>query len=353
MLQSILSNLAIILLFHLSMSMVMNHKKKIPNSLIQLTMIIVGSVAVISMFYLPIRFNHYWVDMRMIPLVFIAYIHGWKKALPTLLVASVWRFFMGGAGMVPGILFGMIGPTLIALAFHHRSIFNKNFIEGIGIIIVCWLFSDLPIIYIIPNGWEIFKSTALIRGSSFVITATILYMFITQDRQRRMLNEELEKLATEDPLTNLFNKRKFYEVVHRKITTLQPKHFLAMLDIDHFKQINDTHGHLVGDKILVLLSNILMRYRNERVTIGRYGGEEFIIYIGNSTNDEAKELIEEIIQEIRSTSFPISNSKTIHITVSIGLTEMNDHLSLLSNVNQADQNLYMAKRKGRDCLICR
>lgn len=333
--------------------MLMNHKSKIPTSLFHLTMVIVGSAAVISMFYLPIRFNHYWVDMRMIPLVFIAYIQGWKKALPTLLVASVWRFFMGGAGMVPGVLFGMIGPTLISLAFHHRSKIDKIYIERIGIIIACWLFSDLPIIYIIPNGWEIFKSTAFIRGSSFVITATILYMFITQDRQRRTLNEELEKLAAEDPLTNLFNKRKFYEVVHRKITTLQPKHFLAMLDIDHFKQINDTHGHLIGDRILILLSNILKKYMNDNVTIGRYGGEEFIIYIGNSTNDEAKEIIEEIIQEIRLTSFPISNSETIHITVSMGLTEMNDYLSLLSNVNQADQNLYMAKRNGRDCLVCR
>lgn len=351
MLQSILSNIAIILLMHLTMSLVANFRKKFSPILVYISNIFIISASVICMFYLPIRFDGYWVDMRFIPLVFLAYIQGWKVAIPSLLITTIWRIFMGGVGMVPGIFFGMICPTLLALAFHHRSMHKGHYLKKIGLVFACWLICDLPIIFIMPNGLEIFKSVAFIRSFSFIVTAIILYIFITQDRQRRSLHDELEKLAGEDPLTQLSNKREFFKVVNKKVTQLNPKHFIAMMDIDNFKRLNDTYGHVIGDEILIEIGKILKKYENNHIKVGRYGGEEFIVYLGNTIGDHATKIIEEIRREIRSTSFLLNTKMTIHVTVSIGLAELEKNTPLLHIVNLADENLYIAKNNGRDCIV--
>lgn len=353
MIQSILSNLSIILLMHLTMTVVMNFEKKIKPILIKTITIILNSGSVIAMFYLPIHLNeHFFVDMRLIPLAFLAFIQGWKVAIPSLLIASSWRFFMGGDGMIPGIIFGMVLPTFIALAFHPRSKLQRHYIEKIFVILLCWFVCDFPIIFLVPNGLEIFQNTALIRASSIVITAIILYTYIMQDRQRRVLNHHLEKMADEDPLTKLVHKRKFYEVLEEKLYTLKPKHFIAMLDIDHFKKVNDTYGHLFGDKVLVEVANILRKYECKNLVVGRFGGEEFIIYFGETDLNTAKNVLEEMRKEIKNTTFSFKDDVGVNITVSIGLSEIDAKDNVIQTIYYADQNLYEAKRSGRDCLVC-
>lgn len=351
MIQSILSNVAIILLMHLTMTMILNLQKKIRPGVITAMKIMLISGSVICMFYLPIRLGDFWVDMRFIPLIFLAYIQGPKVALPSLFIASLYRFFMGGEGMVPGIIFGMVGPTLLALAFHWRSHLKGNYLEKIGIVIGAWLICDVPIIFIIPDGLEVFKSIAFVRAFSFVATSIVLYLFIMMEQQRASLNKKLQKLAGEDPLTKLLNKRKFFEVVEEKVCSLEPKHFLAMVDLDHFKRLNDTYGHIVGDKILIHISNILRRYESQTIKVGRYGGEEFIIYLGNTTYEDAANIAERIREEIKATPFLFKDGKSIQVTVSIGLAELTDGSGMLHSVHQADKCLYKAKQRGRDRIV--
>lgn len=350
MLQSILSNVAIILLLHLTMTVVMNFKEKFSPLYINVLMILLISASVISMFYLPIRFNGYWVDMRFIPLIFAAYLQGWKPTIPSLLISSLWRFLMGGEGMIPGILFGLVGPTLFSLAFHSHANLTGKYLEKIGIVIASWLICDLPIIFLVPNGWGFFEDIAFVRSTSFVITSVILYIYIAQNRKLHFLYRELEKLAGEDPLTKLSNKRKFFEVVDTKLAESNSKHYIAMLDIDHFKKFNDTYGHLFGDQVLINIANILKKYENDSVKVGRYGGEEFIIYIGNTANEKAAKIVKKIHQEIQETSFTVEQAP-IHITVSIGLAELDEPSSLVHAISQADKNLYKAKDNGRNCLV--
>lgn len=353
MIQSILSNLAIILLMHLTMTVVMDFEKSLKPIYIKIITVLLNSGSVIAMFYLPIYLNdNFFVDMRLIPLTFLAFIQGWKVAIPSLLIASTWRFFMGGNGMVPGIIFGMVLPTLIALAFHPRSKLQRHYIEKIFVIFLCWFVCDFPIIFIVPNGLEIFQETAFVRASSIVVTAIILYTYIMQDRQRRVLNRHLEKMADEDPLTKLVNKRKFYELLEEKTSTLKPKHFIAMIDIDHFKKVNDTYGHLFGDKILVEVADILKKYECKNLIVGRFGGEEFIIYIGESNLNTARNILEEMRKDIKNTTFTFKDNVAVNITVSIGLSELEANDNLIQTIYYADQNLYKAKRSGRDCLVC-
>lgn len=350
LIQSILSNLAIILLMHLVLSMFMNIRHKLSPFLLKNIIVLITSAAVISMFYLPIRFDDYWVDMRLIPLIFTSFLNGWTLAIPTLIITSIWRFFMGGAGMVPGIVFGMIGPTLLALAFRLKYNRNGHYLQKLAIIITCWLISDFPITFILPNGLEIFERIAILRSTSFIATAITLYIFITHEQQRSKLNEEQKKLANEDYLTKLFNRRKFLEEVHKKITHPRKTHYIAMMDIDYFKQLNDTYGHIVGDEVLIKIGKILKTYVCEHIIISRYGGEEFLIYIDSEANDDALKIIEDIRKKIKSVSFP-TNDAAFHITVSIGVTKLDQHTQLISAINNADKNLYEAKENGRDCVV--
>lgn len=333
------------------MSMIMHSKNKLTSITFQVLTILLVSSSVISMFYLPIHIGNYWVDLRCIPLVFYAYFYGWKIAFPSLLIASIWRFSMGGDGMVPGIVFGMVGPTLLALAFHFRSKLEKHYFEKLVIIIGSWLICDVPIIFLIPNGIEIFKDIVFIRAASFIITSIIWYIFIMQNRQLQTLHNKLVKLAGEDPLTQLLNKREFFTVVNQKIKDLQPNHYIAMVDIDYFKQINDLYGHLAGDKVITDIASILKKYTSEYVQIGRYGGEEFIIYIGNATNTSATQLIHKIHKEIQFHQFVIDDNKPLNITASIGLALLENNSTLLHTINKADINLYIAKKNGRNRLV--
>ena len=336
---------------HLLVAINMYSSKTHPRSKSIFTIVIV-SIAVITMLYLPIRIGDYWVDMRFIPLIFLAYIQGWKIAIPTLLISAIWRLLMGGPGAIPGVVFGMTGPTLLALLLHHRSHLKGHYLEKISIVIGSWLICDIPIIFIIPNGAEIFENIAVIRGGAFIVTSIVLYTFIMFERQRRTLNIQLKKLADEDTLTQLLNRRKFFEIVDRKIASSTTEHYIAMVDIDYFKQLNDTYGHIVGDDILYQIGKTFKRFESDNVTIGRYGGEEFIIHLDNTSYNEAKQLLENIRQEIRSTPYMTSQNIAIYITVSIGLTKSENNKSLLHNISFADKNLYKAKESGRDCLIC-
>lgn len=351
LIQSILSNLAIILLMHLFMSMVLNLRRELSYWTFRLSLILLVSFAVISMFYLPITFGNFSLDMRFIPLVFLGYIWGWKYALPALIIVSMWRFFIGGDGMLPGIVFGMVGPTLLALIFHHRSKLHGKHLERILLVSACWFLCDFPIIFFIPNGLEIFKGIALIRLSTFIATAIILYTFIALERQRRTLNEKLQRLAGEDPLTRLLNKRKFYEIIEKKIKTSGSHHYIAMLDLDHFKKLNDTYGHVIGDDVLLKVGKILKKYELDNLKIGRYGGEEFILYISGESLQKAQQIMEKIRTEIEETCFMLEQGKSIRITVSIGLAHVETNCHILHSVNEADKYLYLAKKNGRNRVI--
>ncbi|MEX3623278.1 GGDEF domain-containing protein [Viridibacillus arvi] len=348
MLQSILSNLSIILLMHLIIQALKNYRKRLPNMLYLFLLVMTVSASVITMFYLPIEFEGYRVDLRMIPLIFLAYFGNWRLTLPILLIVSVWRVLIGGVGTIPGILFGLIGPTLLTLAVYKNNKFSSSYLDKILLLTACWFISDFPIIFIIPNGLEIFKSIFILRYTSLLGAASVLYYFVLLERKRYNLNNQLEFIAWHDSLTKLLNRNKFFEIVEEKRKATNENHFLAMVDLDYFKKLNDTYGHVVGDQILSEIGSIYKNYENEYVKVGRYGGEEFIIYQGHINFDQAVQCLESIQKEIRTTPFYIDEDLSTYVTVSIGIAELKKDMNLQEAVKLADQNLYIAKEKGRD-----
>ena len=170
--------------------------------------------------------------------------------------------------------------------------------------------------------------------------------------RRAGLEEELRYLATTDPLTGLLNRRAFMTTLADELTRSQRLHSrftLLMLDIDHFKRVNDTYGHPVGDVVLVHLSNLLAEQLRSIDKLARIGGEEFAILLVDTPAEAAATVIERLLATIRSkpASHPESG-QPIAITASIGCTESKAEDDEQSPFVRADRALYAAKQGGRD-----
>ena len=122
---------------------------------------------------------------------------------------------------------------------------------------------------------------------------------------------------------------------------------LILLDVDEFKAVNDTHGHQVGDEVLKSLANLLKSNTRSSDTLGRWGGEEFMLICPDTDADAAKMLGEKLRLAVASHSFPVVQQKT----ASFGLTSYTDKDTQTSMVERADKALYMAKSGGRNAVV--
>ncbi|MGQ8366598.1 sensor domain-containing diguanylate cyclase [Glaciecola sp. 1036] len=178
--------------------------------------------------------------------------------------------------------------------------------------------------------------------------------------QLEQLNLQLAAQAREDGLTHLLNRTGFDELAVNAIKTnyrLEQPFSLALLDIDHFKQINDNYGHPFGDKCLRAFSALLQRNcKRDTDIIGRYGGEEFIILMSGKNIDVHHQIIQNIHQQTMGLQQKVPNSNTnVSFTVSIGICSVlgNVNLSLYDIVKLADEELYKCKRGGRNRIAIR
>jgi two-component system cell cycle response regulator len=165
-------------------------------------------------------------------------------------------------------------------------------------------------------------------------------------------NKLLSIKATTDELTGLFNRRFFWETLFRednRSKRLNQPYSILMIDIDNFKQINDSYGHLKGDEVLVAIAETLKENMRSFDTIARFGGEEFIALLPNTDKKTAIIVAEKILQVIRGVSFDFSDEK---ITVSIGVSDSAESENFEKVIILADERLYKAKSKGKNRYEC-
>lgn len=169
--------------------------------------------------------------------------------------------------------------------------------------------------------------------------------------QNATLHSEVQKQAITDTLTGLYNRRGFFELSQREIDRVRRfGHPLSaiMLDIDHFKLVNDTYTHAVGDEVLQLLAERLRNSLREVDILGRYGGEEFVILLPETDLFGACTIAERLRKSVEETGLTTSTGP-ISITVSLGVTRATPSTTDLSElINQADIALYSAKQAGRN-----
>lgn len=162
---------------------------------------------------------------------------------------------------------------------------------------------------------------------------------------------DLFELATIDPLTKALNRRAFMRFSERELARFKRDNSLLstlMLDIDHFKQVNDVHGHATGDKVLSKMVSVAASVLRQEDLIGRLGGEEFAIVLVDSDAAAAARVADRIRQAIKQVKFP-SETGPFNVSVSIGVSEpFYNEASINDALERADAALYRAKRNGRD-----
>ncbi|REG83268.1 GGDEF domain-containing protein [Marinomonas pollencensis] len=171
----------------------------------------------------------------------------------------------------------------------------------------------------------------------------------------RKVNDYLRILAERDELTGLANRRKVLTDAVKMYTEAlfyhQPCVF-AILDLDHFKRINDTFGHDAGDLVLSQISSVMRSCLNEEDAIGRYGGEEFVVIMRNTTLKEALEKMDQLRETVENTYITTEKGIVIPVTVSIGLAAISRHTKRYEDVlSLADTALYQAKKAGRNRVV--
>lgn len=170
-------------------------------------------------------------------------------------------------------------------------------------------------------------------------------------RERTRMLGELQNLAITDGLTNLYNSRHFFNQLESEMGRCQRYQHplsLMLLDIDHFKQYNDSYGHLEGDKVLVRIAKIITEGLRTIDSAFRYGGEEFTAILPETRGEEAQKVAQRLRSVVEAEPFCPEPGKVAGITISIGVTELRPKEKKSEFVQRADQAMYLSKQHGRN-----
>jgi diguanylate cyclase (GGDEF)-like protein len=203
------------------------------------------------------------------------------------------------------------------------------------------------------NDEQIPREVSLANGDRIKVGPTI-FKYLAGEDVEAQYHEEIYRMSIIDGLTGAHNKRYLLESLEKEIMRARrherPLSFL-MFDIDHFKKINDFHGHLAGDHVLKEIARIVQsRIRRDEI-FARYGGEEFAIVLPETPIEGARQLAEGLRARVEASEF-VFQSEQIRVTVSIGIAMLSDaERSSLEFIRTADTRLYEAKRSGRNRVI--
>jgi diguanylate cyclase (GGDEF)-like protein len=176
---------------------------------------------------------------------------------------------------------------------------------------------------------------------------------ITRDiTERKKVEQELERLSQVDMLTGLANRRRFMQLAEHELS--RKRRYggdlaVFMMDLDHFKVVNDTYGHQTGDLVLQRVGEICREILRDVDCVGRLGGEEFAVLLPRTDTAHAMAVAERLRDAVAQASVYAPHGETVRFTISIGVATMQEeHTTLDALLNQADRALYQAKHSGRN-----
>ena len=267
------------------------------------------------------------------------------------------------------ILFILAGSLCLILAIYLSykliaELPNDSFKKGWQILtysIVFFIFSYWFVVFLISQQ----KQEIVILFTSFVIFAASIYIYYVCNLSSRTLVslkriDVLEREIVKDELMGIYNRRYFMSRLKEEFERYkryQLPFSLLLIDIDHFKKVNDTYGHVVGDKCLIKLARLISKNLRPTDIFARYGGEEMAILLPNTWQTDAKNVADKIrvIVEEKNLDIDISNEVEtlfLNCTISIGVSTTSKDLTKGNDiVKLADEALYLAKAKGRNVVI--
>jgi diguanylate cyclase (GGDEF)-like protein len=195
---------------------------------------------------------------------------------------------------------------------------------------------------------------ARLQNQDYVKIGRTIFKFLSGDNIENQYHDEIYRLTTVDGLTQIYNRRYFMETLDREVSRCQRYGrdlSLMLFDIDHFKDVNDNHGHLAGDQVLTTLANLVKAHIRREDFLARYGGEEFMVILPEI--DRARALVAaEKIRVLVSEQAIIYDGKRIPISVSVGVATFDPGMvDLEAFIKEADRNLYEAKERGRNRVV--
>ena len=206
-------------------------------------------------------------------------------------------------------------------------------------------------LYYIKNKVDIYMNSLYYVGMLFIV---ILLLFRVKTLIKRLSSsrDELERQALTDPMTKLYNRRYLSEITQHLLGLMRrngSKLAVVMLDIDKFKNVNDTYGHQVGDDVIIKLAQTLEKHTRTSDVIFRLGGEEFLILLPETGMDGALSMSETLRSEVEKLVLTLGNEIELRFTISIGISEvLRDEENFDAAMTRADSALYEAKESGRN-----
>jgi diguanylate cyclase (GGDEF)-like protein len=200
---------------------------------------------------------------------------------------------------------------------------------------------------------ETFWALLSARGVVFSSMETVMVGFSDLTAQKAV-EHQLRFLAQRDPLTQAYNRHHFWQLAHTEMARVKRYRrplAMAMIDADHFKGVNDQHGHDVGDMVLRMVVDTCTDSLRKNDVLARYGGEEFIVLLPETAPDGALAVVERLRERVAESPLTLEDGRQVSITVSIGLASLSSpQEGFEALLKRADDALYAAKRSGRNCV---
>ncbi|WP_333714747.1 diguanylate cyclase [Yoonia sp.] len=265
-------------------------------------------------------------------------------------IGLVCRVIIGGAGVYAGLA-GLVAAYLLALAYMRwlRPRFQSTMVAdaALGLAVTPALLA----IFLLPFdvALDLLPVVAPVLTISNVVGAVVLGLLFRREIALQDHRLELETHAIRDPLTNLLNRRGLQAQADRR--RFNPRVGQAMLyfDVDNFKQINDSHGHDIGDTVLEVIAKRITESLRPGAIFARHGGDEFSVYLTEVTEGDLGGIAERLCLQVNQRPLSIADLQ-VRTSISMGGFWSKECYSLDELIRRADAQLLMAKRAGKNCL---
>ena len=287
----------------------------------------------------------------------------WWHVLPVLAVVGMFVFVMSDSIVriiLHGVVFG-VGALALAVMVQRLNPESRGSARWLmlgGYLIGAATMGSRAVVSVVdPGAIPSFLGPSAFQGINFLFVLAVILVtsvgFLLLHKERS--EEAAQKLALTDPLTGAFNRRTFLELAEKEIARTRRARgslSLIMLDLDHFKQMNDRNGHLAGDEVLKGVVAITLTCLRKEDFLVRYGGEEFCILLPSVAIDRAAVMAERIREAVEQARFSFKG-RALSVTISIGVTtlSMDGNENVDTVVNRADEALYAAKKAGRNRVV--
>lgn len=292
--------------------------------------------------------------------------YGWWRMLTQWRLRKDWNVRLSTLGPLLFLVFSMIlgivvgGPGALAFplpALVWCALTYRLFPTALITMFVCvWNMITISTgLLHVPFSADVLYSLISLRlGIMFLAVGPLTIASINMMRNELLQN--LDKAVNHDFLTDALSRRAFMKKgteLMQELTEEKQPVTVFMMDMDHFKNVNDRYGHAVGDRVLVAFANLMKSLLRKEDILGRLGGEEFGVILPYTKNADALKVAERILRAVREMPLTSEEGETFRVTVSIG--QANDSEAGLRTLDQllssADESLYQAKRSGRDCVV--